>query len=574
MNNNRAVRISSFLVIQVFLFALLAYAQPSNRSIFKDKKVDYKTMSDKQEKELEEKRSALKGKTGPASIISQSAYKETRVLMNPNALKDITSIYIPESIGKVVEAYEAPNSKRLVAHIQDMHCNPEAAFNLANILEILTKDYGLSLVCSEGAEGAVDTSSVSSFPDAQTREKVAKLFVNSGELTGEEYLSITKYPNLPIWGIENKDIYFENIAEFNKIMEFNQASMDFINKAGSALEALKPKVYSPKLLELAGKYAEYEKSQLDTSNYLDYLIKLNPSLANKYNNIAIFRETLNIEKGIDQEKIIEESQGLLTDLRSAIDPKNNQIDFEALAAKAGLFKEKKISPHSFYSYIDELSKKYLKNKISSYPAVVKYIDYLDKLNSLDSLSLFQEIDLLTYETKDLLSDSPEQKDLTRAIRNLKVIDELFNVSVSNEGYAYYLSNKEDCKVSFFKSVITSLTGSMGKNSQLDIDYNPALIDNHLSELEHFYDIAYKRDIEMSKNALKKIEESGSKVSAIVTGGFHSYGITKSLKEAGYSYIVISPYAKTGIDEENYRFLLSGKRRPIEELIKEMNEEQE
>ena len=553
------------IFILTTLVAWPVYSESDNKSIFKDKKVDYKTISDKQEKELQDKKDALRGKGGAVSAVSQSAgNQEARVFLKQNSLKDISSIYIPENIGKVVEAYEAPNAKRLVAHIQDLHCNPEAAFNLANILEILVKDYGLNLVCSEGAEGEVDTSSVSGFPDPQTREKVAKLFVNSGELTGEEYLSITKYPKLPIWGIENKDIYFQNIDEFNKIMAFNPDSTAFINKVKGALDNLKPKAYSKKILELDKKYAEYEKSETDSSGYMDYLVKLNPLGAGKYKNIGIFRETMQLEKEINQEKIIDESQALLTKLQPAMDP-GNKSEIDTLTAKAALFKDKKISPYSFYSYLDELSNKYIKDQLSSYPAFRKYVNYLNKVNSLDSVALFQEIDDLTYDTKDFLSESAAQKDFIKADRNIKTLGDLFNITVSNEQYNYYLKNKDTCNVNFFKSIITGLSGDSG------IDYNPGIIDNHLPELEHFYDIAYKRDVAMSGNALKKIEEANSKVTAIVTGGFHTQGITKALKDSGYSYIVISPYSKTPIDEANYRFLLSGKRKPIEDLIQQMNE---
>ncbi|MDP2911876.1 MAG: hypothetical protein Q8N76_06065 [Candidatus Omnitrophota bacterium] len=560
----RVFKLCGILILTI-LVAGPVYSESGTRSIFKDKKVDYKTISDKQEKELRDKEDALRGKSGAVSAVSQSASKqEARVFLKQNSLKDISSIYIPENIGKIVEAYEAPNAKRLVAHIQDLHCNPEAAFNLASILEILVKDYGLNLVCSEGAEGQVDTSSVSGFPDPQTREKVAKLFVNSGELTGEEYLSITKYPKLPIWGIENKDIYFQNIDEFNKIMAFNPDSMALINKVKDALNNLKPKVYSKKILELDKKYAEYEKSEADSSGYIDYLVKLNPQGSGKYKNIGIFTETMKLEKEINQKKIIEESQALLAKLQPAMDP-GNKSEIDTLTAKATLFKDKKISPYSFYSYLDELSNKYIKDQLFSYPAFRKYLNYLNRVNSLDSVALFQEIDDLTYDTKDFLSDSVAQKNFIKANRNIKTLGDLFNISVSNEQYNYYLKNKDTCNVIFFKSIITDLSGDSG------IDYNPSLIDNHLAELEHFYDIAYKRDVAMSGNALKKIEEANSKVTAIVTGGFHTQGITKALKDSGYSYIVISPYSKTLINEENYRFLLSGKRKPIEDLIQQMNE---
>lgn len=543
-----------------------AYSDSENKKLFKNKKVDYKSISDQKEKELQDKRDALKGKIGGAPSISISDQnKKQRTSVSLNSTKDISGVYIPEQIGKVVEAHESQNAVRLVAHIQDLHCNPEAAFNMANILEILVKDYGLSLVCSEGAEGPVDTSSVSGFPDAETREKVAKLFVNSGELTGEEYLSITKYPKLPIWGIENKDIYFENISEFNKIMERNPDTMVFINNVKETLNKLKSKVYSKKLLEIDAKYNDYEASRLDASKYLDFLLSLNPEAAQRYKNISLFRETLALEKQINQKKIIEESQTALKNLQSVLSPGEKNKDLDEFAMKAALFKDKKLSPYGFYSHLNKLTNEYIKGGLSGYPELSKYTDYLNKTNMLDGISLFQEIDDLTYDTMDFLSEDKRQKSLTDAIKKINTIDSLFNIRVSNEQYEYYLKNKASCNVGFFKSTITGLSQDAG-----GIDYDPSLIDNRLAELERFYDIAYQRDIAMSNNAIKKIEEANAGVSAIITGGFHSRGITKALKEKGYSFIVIAPYSNTSIDEENYRFLLSGKRKPIESLIQEMN----
>jgi hypothetical protein len=76
---------------------------------------------------------------------------------------------------------------------------------------------------------------------------------------------------------------------------------------------------------------------------------------------------------------------------------------------------------------------------------------------------------------------------------------------------------------------------------------------------------------MFSNATSEIETRKPKLTALIAGGFHTQGITKLLKDNNYSYVVISPYSKTIIDEENYRNLLEGKRKPLKELISELNE---
>lgn len=563
-------KLVSILTLATFIATNSVYAGPESKSIFKNKKVNHQELSDKNEVVIQKKKVILSGEDANQS---ESQQKEVKRVLSMH-LSDISLVHIPEEVGRIVEVYQSPNHdhSKLVAYIQDLHTNPEAELNLAKILEILLKDYNLGLVCSEGAAGVVDTSSVSGFPDKDVREKVARLFIDSGELTGEEYLSITKYPHLPIWGIEDKEVYFENIAQFNNIMKFNPNSQVFISQAKKALDELKPRIYSKELITIDEKESDFDNQKIETADYLKYLStyiqKLNIPTAN-YRNISLLNETIDHESKIDQQKIMRESQNLLLNLESAIAGKSDRSDMDILMAKATLFKDQKISPFSFYSYLKDLANKHLKDQLSKYPSLMDFVDYLTKVNSLDSNKLFTEMSELTYDIKQRLARNDEEKLFTENLRNIKFLEGFFNLKVSNEELDYYLENKDSHKVSYFE---TFLKPAIKKYSLATfVDFNPDLIDSHLQKLEDFYKTAKSRDSLMFNNTISEIEKRDVKVSALVTGGFHTRGITQLLKDKGYSYIVISPYSKTEIDEENYHFLLSGKRKPIEELIKELNQ---
>ncbi|MFH1783165.1 MAG: 6-phosphofructokinase [Candidatus Omnitrophota bacterium] len=573
MNWVTTKKVISYILILTFLLTNSLYAAPSERSFFKNRKVDYEKLSAENEEQLDQKRTLL---TGGEKVPKERSKKTAQIDLVAH-LKDLSQIHIPKELGRVIEVYEAigvsKKKDKFIVHIQDLHANPEAELNLANILEILIKDYDLDLVCSEGAEGEVDTSSVSSFPDTEIREKTAKLFIDSGELTGEEYLSITKYPDLPIWGIEDKEIYFENILQFNKIMEFSPSSQVFISKCRNALEALKPKIYSREILELDKKEADYELGELETAEYLEYILpyiqKLN-ILAADYKNIILLTETMEQEKNIDQSEIMKESQGLLNELQTVILEKRSSTEIEALIAKAELFKQKKISPFSFYSYLKSLALTHLEEgKLSEYSHLNGFIDYLTKVNSLDSVKLFNEIENLSYEIKQTLSKTSEEKVLTKAFRNIKFLAGFFNLKISNEELNYYLSDKDSCKVEFFAGFIKP--NLKRYNINIQIDFDPRSIDAKLEELEEFYSTVKVRDTSMFNNALAEIKKRNSKVTAFISGGFHTEGVTRMLREQNYSYVVISPYSSQETDEENYKFLLSGKRKPIEELIKQLDD---
>jgi len=555
------------------------YANPDSRSVFKNKKVDYEKIKGQNEDVVQKKKAVLSGED--ANQV-QSQQKEARRILSSH-LSDISLIHIPTELGRIVEVHQGEGSRvkgegeeRLIVHIQDLHTNPEAEYNLAKILEILLNDYKMGLVCSEGADGIVDTSRFSSFPDYVGREKVSRIFVNSGELTGEEYLSITKYPDLPIWGIEDKDIYLRNIGDFNKIMKFNPQSQVFISQAKKALEELKNKLYTKELLDLDQKDADYRAQKMETDAYVSYLTayiaKLNIQASN-YKNITLLIETMNKEKTIDQLKIMNEAQNLLLNLQSSLVAKSSlRSEADSLMAKAQLFKDQKISPFSFYSYLKDLANKHLKDEfVTKYSNLNSFVDYLTKVNAVDSTDLFLELENLNFEIKQALAKTDEQKTLVKAIRNINFLEGFFNLKVSNEELDYYLQNKEFHKVGWFKSAITNITNKTGlTNSTNYIDYNSALIDPHLTELEEFYKVVKDRDVAMVNNSISEIEKRNSKVSSLIAGGFHTKGITRLLKEKGYSYIVVSPYSKTDIDEENYHFLLAGKHKPLIEKLKQLD----
>lgn len=561
----------SVLTILLFSLSNIVYAAPSSRSLFKDKKIDYRKLSTESEQDLQKKKAVFQEADDKDE--RETRRKETKRILSSH-LKDLSQIHIPSELGRVIEVYEAPNTdnRKLVVHIQDLHTNPEGQFNMASILELLIKDYNLSLVCSEGAEGVVDTSSVSSFPDAEVREKTAKLFVNSGELTGEEYLSITKYPDLPIWGIEDQDVYFENIIQFNKIMKFNPSSEALISQIKNVLTELKPKIYSKELETLDQKEVEYENEKIETSEYLQFLASYIQRFnipTDKYKNISLLSETIEQEKDINELDIMQESQNLLVNLQSALSVKSRK-EMDSLMVKAQLFRDRKISPFSFYTYLQELAVKYTPDKLSDYKNLTDFVSYLTKVNSLDTTRLFNEMEELAYEVKQNLAVNEEQKYLISALRNIKFLEGFFNLKISNEELNYYLENKDSHKVAFFERFLKPTLRKYNISSF--IEFNPNLIDFHLEELEDFYKTVRERDNAMFKNAVGEIEKRNAKVAALISGGFHTEGIMKLLRGKGYSYIVVSPYSSTEIDEENYRYLLSGKRKPISELLTSLEEE--
>ncbi|MCK4533573.1 hypothetical protein KAU39_07265, partial [bacterium] len=71
--------------------------------------------------------------------------------------------------------------------------------------------------------------------------------------------------------------------------------------------------------------------------------------------------------------------------------------------------------------------------------------------------------------------------------------------------------------------------------------------------------------------MKKMETEKTSVVAMVTGGFHTPGVTKLAKEKGLSYVVVSPNITQAVDSNRYFALLEGKRTPYKDLLLEQSE---
>ncbi len=372
-------------------------------------------------------------------------------------------------------------------------------------------------------------------------------------------------------------------------MKWSSDSQIIIGSIKDTLGTLKPAIYSKRLQQLDQKETEYEAGDLEIKEYLEYLLDSLRSLegysdailfergigdaesrTSNYKNISLLQETLEGEKTINQQKILQESQNLLLNLQSNLQSKGYKKELQTLRVKASLFKDQKVSPFSFYSYLKGLSLKHLKDGIDNYPSLSSYITYLTKVNSIDSTKLFNEIQELTFQVKLELSRTEKEKLLTKALRNINFLEGFFNLKVSNEELDYYIANREEHKVEWFKEIIKRLKAGGLRLEGKYIDYNPDLIDEKLSLLEEFYKTVKARDIAMYNNSISEIEKRDVKVATLIHGGFHTKGITKLLRENNYSYIVVSPYSSTDIDEENYKYLLSGKRKPLSELIEELD----
>ncbi|MBU2063244.1 MAG: hypothetical protein KKF93_02495, partial [Candidatus Omnitrophica bacterium] len=479
--------------------------------------------------------------------------------------KDIFDILIPNSWGSVKEVYKG-TSEQVIVHIQDAHCNYEAQTNIANILDLLVTEYGLTVAGVEGSVGRLQTELFSTFPEDAIREQAADYFVREGKMSGMEALAIAKgfeYP-LALYGIENNELYENNFNAFQASLPFKEEAKGYFRYLNKCLAQLKTPLYTPEISDIDLKQISFNINILDLNTYALYLAQLLEKRQldiSKYPNFAKLIKAINIEEKIDFIKAEEERTKLLTELTNVL----SEEDVRKLLDKGLAFRDEKLSASRYLGFIKELAKA---NEVDfvQYINLDNYIEYAQSYDEIKSFELFNEMEEVDLVLRSKLYANEIQKKLDFLMRGLRVMERMVDIKMVNKDLAFYNEHKEELKTDKYIAFINEQAEKYGIKIDLpDISY----LDVYMPAWADFYRVAGLRDEAMISNTLQAIAGSGSKIGAMVTGGFHTRELTRMMLERNLSYIVITPRITKNIPGP-YFDRLTGKKSPLDLFMEEMN----
>ncbi len=482
--------------------------------------------------------------------------KEAEITTDPE------KIVIPRDYGLVKAKYTAKNSGKLVIHIQDAHCNYEAQSNIIKILECLIKNDGLGLISVEGADGFIDTSWFKAFPDADIRKEVADYFMKKGEITGPEFLVITSDYPVKLFGAETRSYYVENLNAFTSSYSLKEDTEKYFNQIKAVLNKLKDNIYSSELKDLDAKSQDYESKKMSFSDYVKYLELLasrHRVALRQYENLFKLISVLIYERKIDF-TVVDKERATLIDV---ITKKLDKDQLRDLVNRSLEFKISKISSSEYYAYLKALASKYGISLVEEYPNLFNYIIYNSVYSRIENEKLFNDIKKFEEAIKDKLFVNDDQRTLDKLSRNINTLLGLVNIRLLNGDFDYYKEHKEEFAHEVFADFIKKMTVKFGFAYEIDSP-SEAVIES-MPKLEDFYAIAIKRDKALVDNTIQAMKKEDASVSVLVTGGFHSEGITKLLEKQGVSYIVVCPNI-TKDAETPYIKILTNQRTPLEEIL--------
>ncbi|MCB4792670.1 MAG: radical SAM protein [Elusimicrobia bacterium] len=507
--------------------------------------------------------------------------------------KDFKEIFdgllIPVNYGKITETYSADNVERreteknnyplnakrstLVVNIQDLHCHPEVQKNISNIISILDKKYNLKKVYIEGVSGSIDTSWLTNVKNEDLKKKVLDTLLESGKLSGAEYYSATSGKNDILYGVDDRALHTSNIIRLAKIQAKQNEIQSKVDELARQVSELRDVYYGSGNKKLDKLIEKNRLGKIKPKKYYSKLLEFaqdqNISLK-KSNNLTEFTKIFEVQSKINYKQVSKELQVFIVLLKAKLP----YSSYNMLATYTGNFSQ----PNQLYVYLSRIAKRFGPSVMQDFPNLNKFFEYLEVTQNINPILLIDEEHNLINEIRLRLARTKSEREvvfLNEFIRNFK---DYLAYKSSTKDYEYIRANTEQFKYLWVKYVKNEeLTGiqeyfdllneyyaaNFLRNNCLiancgilqTTDYRPQTTDHRpqTTGMPVNEGIALLPLAMVPSDAL----ENATEVIVLITGGFHTAGLSELLKERGVPYLVVTPNVtqNTGLAESVYAKLL-------------------
>ncbi|MFH1062774.1 MAG: hypothetical protein V1747_07840 [Candidatus Omnitrophota bacterium] len=481
----------------------------------------------------------------------------------------LRNLDIPAELGFIKEIHvpKTPTEKMII-NIQDLHCNYKAQKNIAGILEYLTQTYGLKLISVEGGSGKIDTSFYQDLPDEKIKEQVADYFLREARINGTEYFAITTDRLIRLYGAEDEKYYDKNLDAFMRALPAREIILETIAVLENDLNILKNKSYNKKLRELDDHIVAYDNGEMGFEDYIQYISRLSAeqNVKQEFDQVNQLVESIKFKDSISIEKAEAQRKELIDHLTSNL----SRYEMEEFLKATVEYKAKTMDNLTYHSTLQKLYNQMDKKSLTldrKWPDLNGYIEYLKRHETLDKFALFTQIDKLVERIKNSLYTSYTQKTLDYNLKIVRLARSLFSTKLLNKDLTLVSKYHTDFNAKKMKTYIQKEAKRLKLDLAIPDDERLKQMEETLPAVEDFYRYASKRNDILANNTLDGMAKENEDIGILITGGFHTDGITDYLKDKRITYIVIVPkIEELETDDTRYINALQGKKTPFEEMI--------
>jgi hypothetical protein len=403
---------------------------------------------------------------------------------------EIENLSIPENLGKIEDRFQG-SSDYWIVQIQDVHAHLTAQENISAIVDHLNAVYKIDTVALEG--GWDKTRFVQSWgiPSSREKQMLARSLLEDEFITGPAYTALFSSTPIDLIGIEDENLYNANLKTYLKHIEEEEKISPVLKQEKDRLIELKKSTFNTELNSFDAALVKLRENH-DIKNFVPIFLKLREEHSISIEDLAsliLFLEIFEKENSLDKERLKSESERLLKEF------KYERLSFEELLQSNLIEAE----------------------KLQHYPASITYLEILSLQKKLSARNFFSELEIASQKILEKLYQNEDEKKLMHEWELFLLSEKIIQLQATPDLLKSHFEHTTE---------IQNMMTNIGLQEALEL------------ALE-FYDGALTRDFVFFK-ALQDKSELRGKTLAVVTGGFHTDGLSEHFKKAGMSYITISP----------------------------------
>ncbi|MGH7197757.1 MAG: hypothetical protein ACREH5_03350, partial [Candidatus Omnitrophota bacterium] len=475
----------------------------------------------------------------------------------------LNNITIPYDAG-LTRKVVANGTGDVIINIQDAHSKLGAQESITKILDNLVKNYDLSLIALEGASDKVDTSLVSTFPVEEAKKTAGRYLLKEGHISASEFYSMITEKPVSLYGVEDPELYKENLAAFKDLIEKKQAIRQELRGLKKAVGELESRIYSADLLELSKNRLLQKNGDIRFSEYWDYFSKMAKRHGvdyEKYPNLKKLAATMDLEGEIDFRKANTERDALINELGKKL-PKS---ELEKLVLQALQYKQNKMTPGAFHYYLAQIAQGIELDPLA-YKNIILYSQYVVHYESIDLIAIFDEVEGFENGLKEKMFQNGDERLLSNLAHCVSIFSQLLDTSLTSKDHKFYLANADACEIRGLRSAMRTLGEKYKVSHEAAVDFDK--LEAAVPSARKFYELAEKRNRVMLENTMRRMRQEKTRVAALVTGGFHSEGIAELMDQEKLSYLVVMPKFDDQSPDRPYIAILTQKPKEYEEAFKD------
>ncbi|MBK8576237.1 MAG: glycosyltransferase [Elusimicrobia bacterium] len=455
-------------------------------------------------------------------------------------IKDHTALWAALSpvygmVRKVSLPTHLVSQSPVVIHIQDVHMNQEAQWNIRGAVRSLMQSGQVDLVALEGATEEIHLQPFVDFPHRHAVEVTANYLLKQNKITGPIHAAFTATGTLPkIIGIDDPTHYAANVRAYTDSSVRLEKTRQDVKGLQDRIEGGKKAVYSQELLAFDEGVRSYHKGEISLGDHVLNLTQKVPN--NEAPAIHSFKEALALERTLDFKQVEVERAFLI----AALTQRLNELETKDFLAQSLAYRSGQLPYAEFYSRLkDTCQSKGL--PLSRFPSMEAYVRYVLTADGIDAEGLLENLSDLEKRGYDRLAKSKEEKALVAQSRQAWLSEKLVDFSLTPADWKEYQA-----------------TGIAGTKEER-------------ASYEAFYHEAQARDGAMAENVLRAIGPHGSappRTAVLVTGGYHAEGMTQRLVQQGVVVVSYVPKIEK-IDTAQgsaYLSVFTQEKTPLEKLF--------